>query len=450
MDFIFVRAERSALENKERAYLAAARRTDRPFERRLQSLQKASELHYARTGRRFDISAAEIARPGRSVREVPPSPRIPQVQSFGQGTDTRPRKKGRPAKKKKKNLGNDASQEQEYNALPVSQYWTQRAQPAPPIQYQTYEPGTIPPCSGNDVPQNNFENTGLEDFINYSAYEQALRDSEAANCNLMTNQVQGHEEFLNFQNTGLGEFQENEAADVMTNQVQGQEEILNFQYTGLGEFQEYEAANVTTNQVQGQEEILNLQYTGLGEFPWACEEAFQASEAADVMTYQGQEEIQNSENTGWVEFLNFQNTGLGEFQASEAADVMTNQVQGQEEIQNSENTGWVEFLNLQNTGLGEFPRAFEEAFQASEAAGFLAAQVQGYGEIQAPGHGEIQAPGHGDVEGTPGLSVGDVPSSFQEAYNWHRFRESPLENLTPWELEVDEVLSHPGHPHRTS
>jgi hypothetical protein len=350
MDFIFVRAERSALENKERAYLAAARRTDRPFERRLQSLQKASELHYARTGRRFDISAAEIARPGRSVREVPPSPRIPQVQSFGQGTDTRPRKKGRPAKKKKKNLGNDASQE-EYNALPVSQYLTQRAQPAPPIQYQTYEPGTIPPCSGNDVPQNNFENTGLEDFINYSAYEQALRDSEAANCNVMTNQVQGHEEFLNFQYTGLGEFQENEAADVMTNQVQGQEEI-----------------------------------------------------------------------------------------------------------QNSENTGWVEFLNLQNTGLGEFPRAFEEAFQASEAAGFLAAQVQGYGEIQAPGHGaiqtpghgEIQAPGHGDVEGTPGKNVGDVPSSFQEAYNWHRFRESPLENLTPWELEVDEVLSHPGHPHRTS
>jgi len=291
----------------------------------------------------------------------------------------------------------------------VSQYLTQRAQPAPPIQYQTYERETIPPCSGNDVPQNNFENTGLEDFINYSAYEQALRDSEAANCNVVTDRVQGQEEIQNSENTVWREF------------PWAVEETI----------QESEAADVMTNQVQGHEEILNFQYTGLEEFPWACEEAFQASEAADVMTYQGQEEIQNSENTGWVEFLNFQNTGLGEFQENEAADVMTNQVQGQEEI-----------LNLQNTALEEFPWDFDEAFQASEAAGFLAAHVQG--------HGEIQAPGHGDVEGTPGLSVGDVPSSFQEAYNWHRLRESPLENLTPWELEVDEVLPHPGHPHRTS
>jgi hypothetical protein len=64
MNFTFVRAERSQEENQERAFIAAARRQDRTFKQRLVSLRKASELHFARTGRRFDVTQAQVEHTG--------------------------------------------------------------------------------------------------------------------------------------------------------------------------------------------------------------------------------------------------------------------------------------------------------------------------------------------------------------------------------------------------
>src|SRR5436190_13518091 len=64
MNFIFVRAERSQEENQERAFIAASRRQDRDFKQRLESLQKASELHFARTGKRFDVNQSQVEHNG--------------------------------------------------------------------------------------------------------------------------------------------------------------------------------------------------------------------------------------------------------------------------------------------------------------------------------------------------------------------------------------------------
>src|SRR5437762_12785371 len=64
MNFIFVRAERSQEENQERAFIAASRRQDRDFNQRLESLQKASELHFSRTGKRFDVNQSQVEHNG--------------------------------------------------------------------------------------------------------------------------------------------------------------------------------------------------------------------------------------------------------------------------------------------------------------------------------------------------------------------------------------------------
>jgi hypothetical protein len=64
MNFTFVRAERSQEENQERAFIAASRRQDRDFKQRLESLQKASELHFARTGKRFEVTQAQVEHNG--------------------------------------------------------------------------------------------------------------------------------------------------------------------------------------------------------------------------------------------------------------------------------------------------------------------------------------------------------------------------------------------------
>src|SRR5277367_272816 len=64
MNFTFVRTERSQEENQERAYIAASRRQDRDYKQRLESLQKASELHFARTGKRFEVTQAQVEHNG--------------------------------------------------------------------------------------------------------------------------------------------------------------------------------------------------------------------------------------------------------------------------------------------------------------------------------------------------------------------------------------------------
>jgi len=64
MDLTLIRAKRTKEQNQERAYIAAARRTDRPFNQRLDSLRKASELHLARTGRRFKVDEGQLSSRG--------------------------------------------------------------------------------------------------------------------------------------------------------------------------------------------------------------------------------------------------------------------------------------------------------------------------------------------------------------------------------------------------
>jgi hypothetical protein len=64
MNFTFVRTERSQEENQERAFIAASRRQDRDFKQRLESLQKASELHFARTGKRFELTQQQVEHNG--------------------------------------------------------------------------------------------------------------------------------------------------------------------------------------------------------------------------------------------------------------------------------------------------------------------------------------------------------------------------------------------------
>jgi hypothetical protein len=46
MDFKLVRLEKDQEQNSERAYIAASRRKDRSFNQGLESLQKASDLHF--------------------------------------------------------------------------------------------------------------------------------------------------------------------------------------------------------------------------------------------------------------------------------------------------------------------------------------------------------------------------------------------------------------------
>jgi hypothetical protein len=60
MELTLIRARRTKEQNQERAYIAAARRRDRPFKQRLESLQNASELHFARTGRRFRLTVDQL------------------------------------------------------------------------------------------------------------------------------------------------------------------------------------------------------------------------------------------------------------------------------------------------------------------------------------------------------------------------------------------------------
>jgi hypothetical protein len=70
MNFTFVRAERSQEENQERAFIAASRRQDRDFTQRLESLQKASELHFARTGKRFLVAQSQVTHNGPLIEFV--------------------------------------------------------------------------------------------------------------------------------------------------------------------------------------------------------------------------------------------------------------------------------------------------------------------------------------------------------------------------------------------
>jgi hypothetical protein len=70
MNFTFVRAERSQEENQERAFIAASRRKDRDFKQRLESLQKASELHFARTGKRFMVAQSQVTHNGPLIELV--------------------------------------------------------------------------------------------------------------------------------------------------------------------------------------------------------------------------------------------------------------------------------------------------------------------------------------------------------------------------------------------
>ena len=64
MEFKLERLDRDPAEYSERAFLAASRRKDRDFNQRMESLQKASDLHFERTGRRFEITPTQVAKSG--------------------------------------------------------------------------------------------------------------------------------------------------------------------------------------------------------------------------------------------------------------------------------------------------------------------------------------------------------------------------------------------------
>ncbi|KAK4203546.1 hypothetical protein QBC40DRAFT_219040 [Triangularia verruculosa] len=51
---------KSSLENKERAYVAASRRTDRSLEDRIKSAHQASDVHFERTGKRYRITRENV------------------------------------------------------------------------------------------------------------------------------------------------------------------------------------------------------------------------------------------------------------------------------------------------------------------------------------------------------------------------------------------------------
>lgn len=53
---VALQTERTHLENQERAYVAASRRSDRSLEARVESAKRASAIHKQRTGREFKIS----------------------------------------------------------------------------------------------------------------------------------------------------------------------------------------------------------------------------------------------------------------------------------------------------------------------------------------------------------------------------------------------------------
>lgn len=82
MNFTFVRAERSQEENQERAFIAASRRQDRDFKQRLESLQKASELHFARTGKRFVVAQSQVTHNGPLIEFVDVEKKRREVQRF--------------------------------------------------------------------------------------------------------------------------------------------------------------------------------------------------------------------------------------------------------------------------------------------------------------------------------------------------------------------------------
>ncbi|KAK0673626.1 hypothetical protein QBC41DRAFT_392850 [Cercophora samala] len=65
---------KSNLENKERAYVAASRRTDRSLEDRLKSAYQASEVHFQRTGKHFRITRENVEK-GLWYDEIDESPR---------------------------------------------------------------------------------------------------------------------------------------------------------------------------------------------------------------------------------------------------------------------------------------------------------------------------------------------------------------------------------------
>lgn len=91
MNFTFIRAERSQEENQERAFIAASRRQDRDFKQRLESLQKASELHFARTGKRFEVTQAQVEHNGPLMEQGEDEKRRRQAQRYAPYALNRPR-----------------------------------------------------------------------------------------------------------------------------------------------------------------------------------------------------------------------------------------------------------------------------------------------------------------------------------------------------------------------
>jgi hypothetical protein len=86
MDFTFIRAQRSQEDNQERAFVAASRRQDRDYHGRLGSLDRASALHFARTGRKLEVAQSQVTDNGPLIELAGSSEQ--EGQSVGPPHDT--------------------------------------------------------------------------------------------------------------------------------------------------------------------------------------------------------------------------------------------------------------------------------------------------------------------------------------------------------------------------
>lgn len=184
MDFKFTRLERDPSENSERAFIAASRRKDRDFNQRLESLQKASDLHFKRTGRRFEITPTQVAKPGPlmelSKRESKRKREVQRYQPYSYG-----KIQGGDAPRHEPSFESNSPQ---IYALPSDQTLKQNTIQPTQTQCEAGEQEYNLLDFENCPIRNNFNDNPLE--LNPEAYDDGLQTSD--NAKFMTTQPQVH------------------------------------------------------------------------------------------------------------------------------------------------------------------------------------------------------------------------------------------------------------------
>jgi|SRR5579859_3498168 len=180
MEFTFIRAERSQEENQERAFIAASRRTDRDYSQRIESLKKASALHYARTGRMFELSSSQVARSG-PLTELPRDMGHKRQQTEQIETHSH----GPPEERQERRFENVILDDSSQNyTRPSSQIFTQTTIQPTQLHYHSREQDTAVPEAETLLHQDIFyDSSGLEGDAHPTEFEDAFRASEYASFN---------------------------------------------------------------------------------------------------------------------------------------------------------------------------------------------------------------------------------------------------------------------------